>query len=120
MAGHQQSDLLQANHAGKALIESVNGQLQDECMSVFQFASLTEAQLIIDAWRVNDQTRRLHRSLGHLISSEFVNQPRTEPKLEEALHSVKSYLGMGPTSASQDLASTPALTDQGTSAEFPG
>ncbi len=119
MAGHQQSDLLRANHAGKALIESLNGQLQDECVSVFQVASLTEAQLIIDAWRVDDKTRP-HRSLGHLILSEFVNQPRAHPNREDALRSVKSHLGMGATSASQDLVFTPALTDQGTSTGFAG
>lgn len=34
-----------------AFIESFNGRLRDECLNVHRFASLGEAQAIIEAWR---------------------------------------------------------------------
>jgi putative transposase len=34
-------------------IESFNGRLRGECLSVYQFSSLAEAQQIIEAWRLN-------------------------------------------------------------------
>jgi putative transposase len=40
-----------------AFIESLNGRLWDECLTVHQFASLAEAQAIIEAWRVDYTTR---------------------------------------------------------------
>ena len=57
-----------------AFIESFNGRLRDECLNVHQFASLTEAQTIIEAWRVDYNQRRPHSSLGHLTPNEFVAQ----------------------------------------------
>ncbi|GKS58520.1 insertion element protein [Nitrospira sp.] len=61
-----------------ALIESFNGRLRDECLNVHQFASLAEAQAILDAWRLDYNTRRPHSSLGHLTPSEFVSQRQAE------------------------------------------
>ncbi len=46
--GNQQSDPLLANSVEKPLIESLDGRLHGEFLRVFQFASLTETQLIID------------------------------------------------------------------------
>jgi putative transposase len=57
-----------------AFIESFNGRLRDECLNVHQFASLAEAQAIIEAWRVDYNHHRPHSSLGHLTPSEFVTQ----------------------------------------------
>ena len=57
-----------------AFIESFNGRLRDECLNVHQFASLGDAQVIIEAWQVDYNHRRLHSSLGHLTSNEFVAQ----------------------------------------------
>jgi putative transposase len=68
-----------------AFIESFNGRLRDECLNVHQFASLAEAQAIIEAWRVDYNTRRPHSSLGHLTPSEFVTQCQDEPDAEDAL-----------------------------------
>ena len=39
-----------------AFIESFNGRLRDECLNVHQFASLAEAQAVIEAWRVRLQS----------------------------------------------------------------
>ncbi len=36
-----------------AFIESFNGRLRDQCLNVHQFASLDEARIIIEAWRVD-------------------------------------------------------------------
>lgn len=65
-----------------AFIESLNGRLRDECLNVHQFASLAEAQAIIEAWRVDYTTRRPHSSLGHLTPSEFVAQGQRQPIVE--------------------------------------
>lgn len=61
-----------------AFIESFNGRLRDECLNVHQFASLAEAQAVLDAWRLDYNTRRPHSSLGHLTPSEFVSQRQEE------------------------------------------
>ena len=57
-----------------ACIESCNGRLRDECLNVHQFASLAEAQTLIEAWRIDYTQRRPHSSLGHLPPNEFVAQ----------------------------------------------
>jgi putative transposase len=67
-----------------AFIESFNGRLRDECLNVHQFATLAEAQTIIDAWRVDYNTRRPHSSLGHLTPSEFIDQRQGEQDAENA------------------------------------
>jgi putative transposase len=70
-----------------AFIESCNGRLRDECLNVHQFASLAEAQHIIEAWRLDDNQRRPHRSLGHLTPNEFVGQRQVIWAAEEAIYS---------------------------------
>jgi putative transposase len=68
-----------------AFIESFNGRLRDECLNMHQFASLAEAQAIIEAWRVDYNHHRPHSSLGHLTPSEFVSQRQGNQIVEEAL-----------------------------------
>lgn len=68
-----------------AFIESFNGRLRDECLNVHQFASLAEAQALIEAWRVDYNQRRPYSSLGHLTPNEFVAQRQGQPTVEEAL-----------------------------------
>jgi putative transposase len=70
-----------------AFIESFNGRLRDECLNVHQFASLAEAQVIIETWRVDYNTRRPHSSLGHLTPSEFVSHRQDERTTEEVVRS---------------------------------
>jgi putative transposase len=58
--------------------------LTDGCgLNIHQFASLAEAQAIIEAWRVDYDTRRPHSSLGHLTPSEFIGQRQGEQDAEE-------------------------------------
>jgi putative transposase len=66
-----------------AFIESLNGRLRDECLTVHQFTSMAEAQDLIEAWRLDDNQRRPHGSLGHLTQNEFVAQRQAEPTAEE-------------------------------------
>ena len=68
-----------------AFIESFNGRLRDECLNVHQFASLVEAQAIIEAWRVDDNHRRPHSSLGHLTPNEFVAHRQAKQIAEEVV-----------------------------------
>jgi putative transposase len=46
--------------------------LRDECLNVNEFASLDAAWQRVEAWRVDYNEHRPHRSLGHLTPSEFV------------------------------------------------
>jgi len=48
-----------------AFAESFNGRFRDECLNQHWFASLEEARQIIEAWRVEYNTERPHRALGH-------------------------------------------------------
>ena len=67
-----------------AFIESCNGRLRDECLNVHQFASIAEAQQIIEAWRLDYNQRRPHSSLGHLTPNEFIAQRQALQTVEEA------------------------------------
>ncbi len=48
-----------------------------------QFTSIADAQTKIKAWRINDNARQPHSSLGHLTPKEFVAQ-RQEMRIVEA------------------------------------
>jgi putative transposase len=56
-------------------IESFNGRLRDECLNEHLFASLTEATKIIEAWRIDYNTKRPHTSLNGLTPTEFAARP---------------------------------------------
>jgi putative transposase len=66
--------------------ESFNGKLRDECLNGEIFYSLKEAQVIVEQWRVEYNTRRPHSALGYrppvpaahspLVSPNPVSQPR--------------------------------------------
>ena len=47
-------------------VESFNGRLRDEFLAVEQFDSLLEAQVLIEDWRIEYNTKRPHSSLGWL------------------------------------------------------
>ncbi len=61
-------------------VESFNGRVRDELLNVEEFGSLLEAQVVVDAWRVEYNTYRPHSSLGGLTPAEYaerwtINQP---------------------------------------------
>jgi putative transposase len=54
-----------------AYVESFNGKFRDECLNEHWFLSIAEAQQIIEAWRVDYNTVRPHRSLGQLTPAAY-------------------------------------------------
>jgi putative transposase len=46
-----------------AFVESFNGKFRDECLNEHWFASVAEAQILIEAWRVDYNTVRPHSAL---------------------------------------------------------
>ncbi len=59
-------------------IESFNGRLRDECLNVEDFASLTEARVVIEDWRHEYNTYRPHQALGGLTPADYASQT-TQP-----------------------------------------
>ena len=57
-----------------AFVESFNGTFRAECWNAHWFASLTEAQRIVETWRLEYNESRPHRSLGDRTPSEFASQ----------------------------------------------
>jgi putative transposase len=74
-------------HRGKpvenAVIESFNGRFRDECLNANVFVSLHDARQKIEAWRIDDNEHRPHRSLGHRTPREFAEQA-AQTRLQEA------------------------------------
>lgn len=54
-----------------ACIESFNSRLRDECLNEQWFTSLLDAQVKIEAFRVEYQTEHSHSSLGGLTPAEY-------------------------------------------------
>jgi transposase InsO family protein len=52
-------------------VESFNGRLRDELLSIEEFGSLTEAKIIIEDWRIEYNTYRPHSSLDGLTPTEY-------------------------------------------------
>jgi len=48
------------------IVESFNGRLRDELLSSEIFATLDEARLLVDRWRLHYNNRRIQRALGTL------------------------------------------------------
>ncbi len=63
-----------------SFVESFNGRCRDELLNIEEFATLLEAQVIVEAWHVEYNTYRPHSSLGGLTPAEHaerwtINQP---------------------------------------------
>ena len=62
-------------------VESFNGRVRDELLNVEEFGSLTEAQVLVEVWRIEYNSYRPHSALGGLTPDEYhrqwntVNQP---------------------------------------------
>ena len=61
-----------------AYVESFNGRVRDELLNVEEFGSLTEARIVVEAWRIEYNTWRPHSSLGGLTPAEFANRWASE------------------------------------------
>ena len=55
-------------------VESFNGRLRDEFLAVEQFDSLLEAQVLIEDWRIEYNTKRPHSSLGWLAPATYAER----------------------------------------------
>ena len=65
--------------------ESFNGKLRDECLNGEIFYSLREAQIVIEQWRIEYNTRRPHSALGYRPPAPQTlqpPQPSTSPELD--------------------------------------
>jgi putative transposase len=54
-------------------------------LNVHQFTSLAETQTLIEAWRLDDNQRRPHSSLGHLTPNEFMAQRQALQTVEDVV-----------------------------------
>lgn len=54
-----------------AFVESFNSRLRDECLNAHWFVTVTEAQLTMEAWRDDYNTKHPHGSLGRRTPTEF-------------------------------------------------
>jgi putative transposase len=61
-----------------AYVESFNGRLRDELLNLEEFGSLTEARVVVEAWRLEYNTWRPHSSLGGLTPAEFATRWASE------------------------------------------
>ena len=55
-------------------VESFNGRLRDEFLAVEQFDRLPEAQVLIEDWRLEYNTKRPHSSLGWLAPAAYAER----------------------------------------------
>jgi putative transposase len=51
-------------------VESFNGRVRDELLNLEEFTSLTVAQVVVEAWRIEYNTYRPHSALGGLTPAE--------------------------------------------------
>jgi putative transposase len=59
--------------------ESFNGKLRDECLNGEIFYSLKEAQIVIERWRVEYNTKRPHSALGYRPPAPAAHNPLVPP-----------------------------------------
>ena len=52
-------------------IESFNGRVRDELLNLEDFTSLTVAQVVVEAWRIEYNTYRPHSALGGLTPADY-------------------------------------------------
>jgi putative transposase len=62
-------------------VESFGGRLRDELLAVEAFTTLLEAQVLVEDWRIEDNTVRPHSALGYLTPTDYAktwtaNQPQ--------------------------------------------
>jgi transposase InsO family protein len=55
-------------------VESFNGRVRDELLNIEEFGTLAEAQILIEAWRIEYNTYRPHSALGGLTPAEYGQQ----------------------------------------------
>lgn len=66
--------LLEAQGTNVQPVETFNGTLRDECLNLNWFASLTEAQWLLDAWRKDYNESRPHSAFEHPTPAEYARK----------------------------------------------
>jgi putative transposase len=64
--------------------ESFNGRLRDECLNGELFHSLKEAQIAIESWSFEYNTRRFHSALGYRPPAPLAIRPGENSTLDAA------------------------------------
>jgi putative transposase len=67
-----------------AYIESFNGKFRDECLNEHWFVSLADAQVTIEAWRIDYNTVRPHSSLDGATPAHFATTTEGARRLTPA------------------------------------
>jgi putative transposase len=57
-----------------AYIESFNGKFRDECLNEHWFVTMAQARRVIEAWRIEYNTERMHSALGNLTPEEYARR----------------------------------------------
>jgi putative transposase len=70
-----------------AYIESFNGRLRDECLNSHVFGSVAEAQVVLDAWREDDNHVRPHSALQDRAPVDWAEARATHVSLESRISS---------------------------------
>jgi transposase InsO family protein len=52
-------------------VESFGGRLRDELLAVEAFTTLLEARVLVEDWRIEDNTIRPHSALGYLTPTDY-------------------------------------------------
>ena len=76
-------------------VQSFNGRFRDECLNEHLFGSLAAARRIIEAWRINYNTARPHRSLGGLTPVAFATRPKQGHTENKPCLSARALRGAG-------------------------
>ena len=74
-----------------APIESFNGQLRNECLTVMQFELIEDASEKIEAWRIDCNDHRSHSSLGHLTPKGYAQNRRAKRTSKLAVEYVYNW-----------------------------
>ena len=59
-------------------MESFNGRLRDELLAIEEFGTLLEAQVVIEAWRVEYNTQRPHSNLDWFSPAAYAERWREQ------------------------------------------
>jgi putative transposase len=59
--------------------------VRDELLNVEEFATLLEAKVVVEAWRVEYNTYRPHSSLGWLTPAEYADRWASEHRIAGTL-----------------------------------
>jgi putative transposase len=62
-------------------VESFGSRLRDELLAVEAFTSLLEAQVLVEDWRIEDNTTRPHSALGYLTPTDYARSWTAHPTL---------------------------------------